>query len=103
MINFDCVSDGKNILLAVKKKAKDLVPTFEKAFQNDGNFTVHILTKGIFYPSDQANFRLGVAALKKSKHGILYMDKIHTKKDTVFEEENIEFLKNASLRLTELI
>ena len=105
IFNFDCVSDGKNILLAVKKKAKDLVPTFEKAFQNDSNFTVHILTKGVFYPSDQANFRLGVgvAALKKSKHGILYMDKIHTKKDTVFEEENIEFLKNASLRLTELI
>ncbi len=105
VFNFDCVSDGKNILLAVKKKAKDFVPVFEKAFKNDGEFNVHILTKGVFYPSDQANFKLGVgvAALKKGKFGILYMDRIHTSKDTVFEEENIEFLKNSSLKLTELI
>ena len=34
----------------------------------------------LFYPSDQANFPrdISVAALKRSKRGLLYMDRIHT-------------------------
>jgi hypothetical protein len=43
---------------------------------------------------------VGVAALKKSKLlKILYMDRIHTKKDTVYREENIAYLKEGSIRL----
>lgn len=105
IVNFDCVSDGKDMLFAVKKQAKDYVPMLKEAFKSDENFTAHILSKGVFYPSDQVNFKLGVgvAALKKSKSGILYMDKIHTKKDTVFESENIEYFVNGSLTLTQMM
>ena len=47
---------------------------------------------------------VGVAALKRSKRfGILYMDRIHTKTDTVYREENIEFLKNGAITLTKLM
>ena len=50
-------------------------------------------SKGTHYPSDQKNFKnsIGVAAFRKSKFG-LYLDKIHTPKDTVFDERNIGVL-----------
>ena len=99
IINFDCVSDGKNILFVVKKAAAHLAPKIEEAFKSNDTYTVEVVTKGAFYPSDQRNFELGVgvASLKKFKNGILYMDKIHTKRDTVYDEENIEFLKNGAI------
>ena len=102
LINFDCVSDGNNILFAVKRKAKKYIQALETAFENNGEFNVEISSKGIFYPSDQMNFPcgVGVAALKKSKFlNILYMDRIHTKKDTVYCEENIKFLVDGSIKL----
>ncbi len=102
LINFDCVSDGDNILFALNRKAKEYVETIKTAYDIDNRFNVDICHKGVFYPSDQMNVPkgAGVAALKKSKKfGVLYMDKIHTKKDTVYSQENIDFLVKGSLRL----
>lgn len=102
LLNFDCVSDGETILFAVKQGAKKYIPALEKAFVPDDYFKVDIASKGVFYPSDQANFKggVGVASLKYSKTlRTLYMDKIHTKHDTVFSEANIEFLKNGAVKL----
>ena len=31
------------------------------------------------------------------------MDRIHTKKDVIYREENIEFLKNGAIELTKLM
>ena len=105
IINFDCVSDGKNILFVAKKKAADIAPKIEEAFKSNNTYTVEVATKGVFYPSDQRNFDLGVgvAALNSTKSGILYMNKIHTPRDTVYDEENIEFLKNGAIELTKII
>ena len=105
VINFDCVSDGKNILFVVKKNASHLSPKLEKAFSSNETYSVEVVTKGAFYPSDQRNFDLGVgvAALNKTKNGILYMDKIHTKNDTVYDEENIEFLKNGAIEFVKIV
>lgn len=104
LLNFDCVSDGNNILLALKKGAKGYAPLLEKCFAPNESFKVDVRSKNVFYPSDQAKFNcgVGIAALKYSK--LLrteYMDRIHTLKDTVFEEENIEFLKNCALCLAD--
>lgn len=104
LLNFDCVSDGKNILLALQKKAEKFKPVLQSAFSDTESFHVEILQKGVFYPSDQANFPcgVGVASLKCSKLGnILYMDRIHTGKDTIYQEENIVYLTDASIRLME--
>ncbi len=106
LINFDCVSDGENILFALNRKAKGYKEKIEDAYISDGKYSVDVAYKGVFYPSDQMNVPLGVgvAALKKSKKlGVLYMDKIHTKKDTVYNEENIEFLVKGSMRLIDRI
>ena len=101
LLNFDCVSDGDTILLAVNKRAKSYTPALEAAFPSDESRPVDVAAKGVFYPSDQANFRrgVGVAALKRTRRGLLYMDRIHTKRDTVYEEKNIAYLTESSIRL----
>lgn len=105
LINFDCVSDGDHLLFCIKKKARAWLPQLERAYVSSGEKQVELCTKGFFYPSDQANFPcgIGVAALKKGPFGILYMDRIHTKRDTVFQEENIALLARSSVRLTEIL
>ena len=99
LINFDCVSDGAHMIFAVRKKAGAMVPLLAECFASDETVQAEVLTKGVFYPSDQANFPMGVgvAALKQFRQtGILYLDRIHTNKDTVYREENIVFLKKGA-------
>ncbi len=106
VINFDCVSDGENILFAVRRTASHMIPLLQTAYTETEHCRTDIVNKGVFYPSDQMNFPcgIGVAALKRTKRGnILYMDRIHTKHDTVYREENIAFLVTGSIKLTELI
>ena len=58
--------------------------------------------KKVYYPSDQAGFPMAVsvAALNYKKPFGYYMNKIHTKKDTVLEITNVNLLRAA---LTTLI
>ncbi len=105
IVNYDCVSDGDNFIVTLPKTVHGEADLFEKAFYSE-SFNVEVLKKGYFYPSDQTKFKKGVAvaALKKSKKfGFLYMDRIHTKRDTVYQEENIEFLTKSSIRLAEAL
>ena len=101
VLNFDCVSDGDHILFAARKAAeKRFGKTLREAFPSTEDKTAEVTSKAIF-PSDQAQFPLGVGicALKYRKGIGLYMNRIHTAKDTVFEEENIQFLTKGTLRL----
>jgi hypothetical protein len=95
LINFDCVSDGDYLMLIPDKKSfPEHEENLKAAFADVTDKTVLIESaKGIYYPSDQRNFKknIGAAAFKKSKLG-LYMDKIHTPKDTVMDERNIMVL-----------
>ena len=106
LINFDCVSDGRYMLFVLNKKTSYLVGDFKESFVSNKDIDVEIVTKGVFYPSDQACFKkgIGVCALKKNKiFKSGYMDRIHTIKDTVFRKENIEFLVDGSRKLYNLI
>lgn len=106
LVNFDCVSDGNTMLLVLRKGAVSRKEILEKAFPAAAGIQVDIAEKGVFYPSDQANFLcgVGVAALKRTKRGgILYMDRIHTRHDTVYQEENIAYLAESAVRLTTLL
>lgn len=105
VINFDCVSDGEVILFALKRTTKKYAELLEKAFVSTPDVAVDI-TKSAFYPSDNASFRggIGVAALKKSKFfNTLYMDRIHTKRDIIYREENIQFLTDGAIKLTQML
>lgn len=103
LINFDCVSDGDHILFALRKGAAPHAAAIAAAFPSTDRLTVTVKTRGAFYPSDQAAFPLGVgvAALKSTKGGTLYMDRIHTARDTVYEEENVTYLTEGAIRLAE--
>ncbi len=105
LINFDCVSDGKNILFVLKKNVAYIEPKLQEAFKGNGSYSVEFASRGVFYPSDQRIFELGigVSALNKTKNGILYMDKIHTPRDTVYDEKNIEFLKIGAIKFAEML
>ena len=103
IVNFDCVSDGKNLLFVLSKKAVCYEKAFRAAFEQNEIYIPEFCSRGVFYPSDQAAFPygVGVAALKKSKKlGILYMNRIHTKNDTVYDEENIAYLALGAVKLS---
>ena len=105
LVNFDCVSDGDYLMLVLKKKAdKAYRELFARCFRPEGSKQILLETeKSAFYPSDQKlfDYGVGVAALKKGERIGYYMDKIHTDKDTVFDEANIDLLVRSSLSLTD--
>lgn len=102
LINFDCVSDGDKLLFVFNKKAKDNLSILENVYTNTDNVITQMVTKGAFYPSDQVNFTggVGVCSVIRGKK-FEYIDKIHTNKDTVCRDENIEYLIDKSIELVE--
>lgn len=103
VLNFDCVSDGDHIHFFPSKKSKDAdtVALLRQSYLAAGEKEVELVTGFVFYPSDQAQFRrgIGVCALKKSKLFGYYMDRIHTNRDTVLDEDNIALLRGGTVRL----
>lgn len=103
LINFDCVSDGDHMLFVLSKRAyKAYGEAFAAAFPCTAEKTVYIeKSSNAMYPSDQGNFPMGVgvAAMKKKRLVGLYMNRIHTIRDTVFQQENIAFFVDGTLRL----
>ena len=107
LINFDCVSDGDHFLLGISKQAnqKYHVP-IARSFTSAGGKNVMLENlKKVYYPSDQAGFpvAIAVASLKHSKIFGYYMDKIHTKHDRVFDENNIAYLTERTAQFIESI
>ena len=96
LINFDCVADGDYFLLAVTKDAEKIHgEMLKKIFATT---PAKEITFGqadkIFYPSDHIGFTkaVSVAAFHKKKFIGHYLSRIHTGRDTVFDESNIELL-----------
>ena len=103
MINFDCVSDGDHFLFGVSKKANQKYHVaIARAFTPTDKKQVLLENlKKIYYPSDQSGFpqAIAVAALNRKKFFGYYMDRIHTKRDTIFQEENIRYLAERTQQL----
>ena len=97
IINMDCVGDGENVLFFANKKTRslDVFPKLEAAMQSaqGRNFMMNKMEKCV-YPSDQSQFKHGIAVCACNKMPVIgyYCDKIHTKKDTVCEQVNLDFL-----------
>lgn len=104
LLNFDCVSDGDHLLMVMQKGAYSLEEKLRAAFLPcEGKEVLVEKASNTLYPSDQANFPVGVgvAALKKKKGLGLYLDRIHTSKDTVLMQENLNCLVEGTLRYLE--
>ncbi|MBQ8202536.1 MAG: M28 family peptidase [Clostridia bacterium] len=97
LINMDCVGDGEHMLFFANKRTRNLpcFPQLEEAMHaaTGRNFLMNKLESCI-YPSDQANYKYGIAVCACNKMKVIgyYCDKIHTKKDTICEQVNLDFL-----------
>lgn len=100
VLNLDCVGDGDYIrLFPTKKLKKDRkkLTSLYKACGYIGRKTILVHEKGFgIYPSDQRHFPygVGICALRKNKV-CYYLGRIHTKKDTVLDEINVNILRAA--------
>lgn len=105
LMNFDCVSDGDNMLLGITKAARELYGSaFEEAFLPEGNKSVLFeKMEKIYYPSDHSGFHVAFAAASLKHKPVIgyYMDRIHTSRDTIFDEANISMLANGIHRFLE--
>ena len=104
VLNFDCVGDGDYLQFFPSKTVKqepDTLALLEACFPAAGSKAVEVVRGFGLYPSDQAVLRrgVGVAALKKAPVIGYYMGRIHTRRDTVLEEENVQLLCRGAVRL----
>ena len=101
LLNLDCVGDGSALLYTGTKlsmrmpQAKRLLAALEEHAPKYGMKAVSGEFPKWIYPSDQMLFPRGtaIAALKGRK--LLYLDRIHTAKDTVLDSRNVECLLEA--------
>ena len=105
LINFDCVSDGDDLLIVQSGRARRRAGEALAAAFCDSADKRAVITGplGAFYPSDQVNFPcgVGVAAMQRKPLLGLYMSRIHTARDTVCDERNFAFLAAGVRRLLE--
>lgn len=105
VLNCDCVGDGDELMMFPTKKVKKdtaAMDALRAICGNEGQKCLAIREKGFaYYPSDQKNFPngVGIAAFRRGKWIGLYCDKIHTKKDTVLDDNNVSFLRDKLIKL----
>lgn len=105
VLNLDCVGNGDHIIFFPTKKAKknaDLMKQIHRLGGWFGKKHIQLKKDGFYtYPSDQRNFPvgIGIAAFHKAKFVGYYCDKIHTKKDIILEETNVNLLRAALITL----
>lgn len=100
VLNLDCVGDGDHIRFFPTKKLKKDKKRLSALYKACGYFgkkDILVREKGFsIYPSDQAAFPygVGICALRDSKAG-LYLGRIHTRRDTILEQTNVNLLRAA--------
>lgn len=105
LVNFDCVSDGDHMLFvlgkSLRKNAALLARMGGALALPEGKTSEFTPASKAFYPSDQQHFALaaGVAALKRMRGVGYYLDRIHTPRDTRFDEGNIDILRQFILNM----
>ena len=97
VLNLDCVGEGDDLCFfptAKVKKDKGQLAQLQQLEGTYGAKTLTVQAAGFAcYPSDQMNFPrgVGICALRRSKAG-LYLSRIHTPRDTLLDETNVNTL-----------
>lgn len=105
VLNLDCVGDGDEIVLFPMKKLKRDTPKRDELRKISGKYgkkSISIRERGFaYYPSDQKQFPygVGIAAFRRAKGVGLYCSRIHTWRDTVLEQTNVNILRAAIISL----
>ena len=101
VLNLDCVGDGDEIIFfptGKLRKNNAAMAWLSRVYGKLGAKSIAQRKSGLaYYPSDQANFPLGVGicALRRSKWAGLYLNRIHTSRDTILDETNVNILRAA--------
>ena len=103
VINFDCVGNGNNVVLIAKPAAERSADyqRLKADFCGNAEFVVeHFPAKGSMSNTDFKSFDMGVScmACKKTKKGLLYTPYIHTARDVVANEQNVEFITDGMIK-----
>jgi len=104
VLNLDCMGEGDEIYFFPTSKLKkdgEKLACLESICTRVGKKNMTLRKKGFsVYPSDQANFPygVGICALKRGKLG-LYLSRIHTPRDTVLDETNVNILRAALITM----
>ncbi len=103
IINFDCVANGKEIIFIAKAGAEknEGYTLFKNCLTAENGFNLNYLSfKSSVANSDYKNFECGVGVMACTKGKIIkfYTGKIHTNKDTVGSEENVNYLVDQMLK-----
>ena len=101
ILNLDCVGDGDEIVMFPSKKFiknDQMMANLCRCVGHYGDKSIAVKAKGFrYYPSDQAHFPygVGIAAFNRGKVIGLYCSRIHTNKDIILEETNVNILRAA--------
>lgn len=105
IFNMDCVGDGDNLLFVLTDKAESAWgEKLRRYFAADDNFNVEFgSAKKIKYSSDQKHFPVSVALAALHRHKLfgLWAGRIHTRRDTVCRQQNIEYICENACRFIE--
>ena len=108
LINFDCVGDGNEVVFIAMKNAEEKsgYKALSACFEESSGYTPHFYSiKGSESNSDYKVFPCGVGCMvcRKSKGGLLYTPRIHTKFDTIANNSNIEYISDGIINLVNKI
>lgn len=106
VINFDCVGEGESLQFFPTKALRNERATLElieDCFSAGGGKECVVVRSGGLYPSDQIRFArgVGVCALRKHKLFGYFISRIHTTRDTVLSERNIDQLSAGAVLLAQ--
>ena len=103
VINLDCVGNGDNIVFIAKPDAQksDVYTKLTESFSSEDGYSVHFFSsKQADANSDHKSFPAGIGcmACSRSRLGVLYAGRIHTKRDVVANEANIDFITAGAVK-----
>lgn len=104
VLNFDCVGDGDYLCLIPTgklRKNRSMRAALDSICGTHGKKTITNHSKGFaIYPSDQVMFPygVGICAMNRGKLGH-YCSRIHTPKDTILDETNVNILRAAIISM----
>lgn len=108
VVNMDCVGVGETVLVIASKLAASL-PAYaklENAMRDHGGRTVKFFGKpGSACNSDHKSFKCGVGVVACKERPVVgyYCDGIHTPKDTLADQGNLDFLAESLAEFVALL
>ncbi len=97
LVNLDCVGDGDHLLIASSKLLRESAAyeALVSSLVADGDHEIHHFPlETSRFNSDQKHFKTcaAVCACRLNERGVFYTDRIHTDRDTVCEQSNLDVL-----------